>query len=501
VTRPAPADRPDLVVLGAGATGLGAARAARAAGARVALVEAGRPGGDCTHYGCVPSKALLETARRVAAARSGERYGFAATVDVDFRAVMERVADVVREIEQDESPELLAREGIDLVRGWGRFTGLRTLEVHAPSERDGHAAPPDGGRPLRTLTCDRFVVATGSVALVPPVDGLDEVPYLDNRTLFDLREQPQHLVVLGGGPIGVEMAQAFRRLGSEVTVVEAGPDLLGKDEPEARRVLARVLVREGVSLRTGSRAERVSGTQGDVTVHLGDGSSVRGSHLLVAVGRRASTSGFGLEATGARTDDRGRVVVDRRLRAARTVWAAGDCASPLQFTHVGDAQGRLAAGNALAGARVWRRGSWDDRVVPWVTYTEPEVAHVGLTEAEAHARHGGRARVSVVQDADADRARTAGETDGFVQLVAVPGRVGGMVLGRLVGMTAVGPMAGELVAEGALAMRAGTLVGRIAQTVHAYPTYSLSTRLAAARFFGAFGGEPARPARPGPGSS
>ena len=392
----AAADSPDLVVLGAGSTGLGAARAARAAGARVVLVEAGRPGGDCTHYGCVPSKALLESARRVAAARSGDRYGFSATVEVDFPAVMERVAAVVREVEQDESPELLASEGIELVRGWGRFTGPRTLEVLRPAEEDGHAAPPDGSPVLRTLTCDRFVVATGSVAAVPPIDGLDAVPHLDNRTVFDLRAQPEHLLVLGGGPIGVELAQAFRRLGSAVTVVQSDPDLVPRDEPEARAALARVLGREGVDVRTGARATAVRGREGDVALELADGSTVAGSHLLVAVGRRPSTSGFGLEATSARLDERGRVAVDRSLRAARTVWAAGDCASPLLFTHVGDAQGRLAAGNALAGARFWRRGRWDDRVVPWVTYTEPEVAHVGLSEAEAFARYGDRARVSVM---------------------------------------------------------------------------------------------------------
>jgi pyruvate/2-oxoglutarate dehydrogenase complex dihydrolipoamide dehydrogenase (E3) component len=469
---------PHLVVLGAGATGLGAARGARSGGARVVLVEAARPGGDCTHYGCVPSKALLETARRVHAARSGPRYGFSAQVAVDFPAVMERVADVVREIEQDESPARLADEGIELVQGWARFTGPRTLEV-------------SGDAGSRTLTCDRFVVATGSTATVPDVDGIADVPYLDNRTVFDLREQPEHLVVLGGGPIGVELAQAFRRLGSRVTVLQRASTLLPRDDPQARDVLARVLAREGVDVRTGAG---VVGVSPGPVVHLADGSSVAGSHLLVAVGRTPSTSGFGLETTGARTDERGRVVTDAHLRAAPTVWAAGDCTSPLLFTHVGDEQGRLAARNALAG-RLQRAGTWDDAVIPWVTFTEPEVAHVGLTEAEALERHGDGVRVSVVEDRDADRARTAGETDGFVKLVAAPGKVGGLGLGHLVGMTVVGPMAGEQITEGALSMRAGTLVGRIAQTVHAYPTWSLSTRIAAARFFNAFGGEPARPAR------
>lgn len=464
----------DLVVLGAGATGLAAARSAREAGRRVALVEAARPGGDCTHYGCVPSKALLETARRVQAARSGAAYGFRADVEVDFPAVMERVAGVIRDIEQDESPELLARQGIDLLAGWGVVTGPTSLTV-------------DG----RTVTFDRLVVASGSRALLPPIEGLADVPYLDNKNVFDLRELPQHLLVLGGGPIGVELAQAFRRLGAQVTVVEAAPTILGREEPEAQVALTAVLQREGVQLRTGAAVERVGA--GPV-LHLSDGSTVAGSHLLVAVGRRPATDGIGLETVGVRLD-RGLVATNAKLQAAPTVWAAGDCATRLQFTHVGDEQGRLAAANAFAGRLPWSGRAWDDRVVPWVTFTEPEIAHVGLTEQQAFERYGERAQVSYVSDVHGDRARTAGETDGFVKLVAVPARVGGMVLGRLVGMTVVGPMAGEQIAEGALSMRAGTLVGRLAQTIHAYPTWSLSTRIAAARFFGPHGGTAARPAR------
>ena len=463
----------DLVVLGGGATGLGAARTARKAGRRVAIVEADRPGGDCTHYGCVPSKALLETARRVQAARSGPSYGFTATVDVDFPAVMDRVHRVIAEIEQDESPELLARQGIDLVKGWGVVTGPTSLDV-------------DG----RRITFERLVVASGSRALVPPIDGLDTVPYLDNKNVFALRELPGHLLVLGGGPIGVELAQAFRRLGAQVTLVEGLPTILGREEPEAQRALTAVLTREGVAIRTGATVVRVD--PGPV-LQLSDGTSVAGTHLLVAVGRRAATDGIGLETAGVRLE-RGLVVTDDKLQAAPTVWAAGDCASRLQFTHVGDEQGRLAAKNAFAGSLPWQGKSWDDSVVPWVTFTEPEIAHVGLTEAQAVERYGDMARVSTVFDTSGDRARTAGETDGFVKLIAVPGRVGGMVLGKLVGMTVVGPMAGEQIAEGALSMRAGTLVGRLAQTIHAYPTWSLSTRIAAARFFGAHGGTPAREA-------
>jgi pyruvate/2-oxoglutarate dehydrogenase complex dihydrolipoamide dehydrogenase (E3) component len=464
----------DLVVLGAGATGLGAARTARKAGRRVALVEAARPGVDCTHFGCVPGKALLETARRVQAARSGPSYGFTAQVAVDFPSVMDRVHRVIAEIEQDESPELLARQGIDLLQGWGLVTGPTSIEVEG-----------------RRVSFERLVVASGSRALVPPIDGLDAVPYLDNKTVFALRELPEHLLVLGGGPIGVELAQAYRRLGARVTVVEAMDTVLAREEPAARKAVADVLVREGVAIRTGASVVRVD--PGPV-LRLSDGTSVEGSHLLVAVGRRAATDGIGLESAGVRLD-RGLVVTDRKLKAAPTVWAAGDCTSRLQFTHVGDEQGRLAAKNAFA-RRPFGGKEWDDTVVPWVTFTEPEVAHVGLTEQQATQRYGSRARVSTVYDTAGDRARTAGETDGLVKLIAVPGKVGGMVLGKLVGMTVVGPMAGEQIAEGALAMRTGTLVGRLAQTIHAYPTWSLSTRVAAARFFGAHGGTAAREAQP-----
>lgn len=465
----------DLVVIGAGATGLSAARSARRDGRRVALVEAARPGGDCTHFGCVPSKALLETARRVQAARNGKAYGFSATVDVDFPRVMDRVHAVIADIERDESPALLESEGIDLLADWGVVTGPTSLDV--------------GGR---RVSFDKLVVASGSRAFVPPVDGLDAVPYLDNKNVFALRELPAHLIVLGGGPIGIELAQAFRRLGAQVTVVEGAPTLLGREEPEAQQAVTAALEREGVVVKVGTKAVRVE--PGPV-VHLDDGTAVSGSHLLVAVGRTPATDGLGLETAGVRLD-RGRVVTDEHLRAADTVWAAGDCTSRLQFTHVGDEQGRMAARNAFAGPLPWKRGSWDERVVPWVTFTEPEVGHVGLTESQAYEQHGAKAVVSIAWDRDGDRGRTAGETDGFVKLIAVPGPVGGLVTGKLVGMTAVGPMAGELIAEGALSMRSGSVVGRMAQTIHAYPTWSLTTRYAAAQFFDR-GRSPARPARGG----
>ena len=325
---------------------------------------------------------------------------------------------------------------------------------------------------------------------MPPIEGLRETPYLDNRSVFALRELPDHLLVLGGGPIGVELSQAFRRLGARVTVVEGAPRLLGREEPEASEVVTAVLEREGVVVRTGVKVVRVSAGP---TLHLDDGSTLTGSHLLVAVGRTPSTKGFGLETTGARLTDDGHVQADRTLRAAPTVWTAGDCTTRLKFTHVGYEQGRLAARNAFKPHLFGER--FKDRVIPWVTFTEPEVAHVGLTEQQAVERYGDRVRVSVVRDTTGDRARTVGETDGFTKLIALNSRVTGALTSRLIGMTVVGPMAGEQIGTGALAMQARVLVARMGTTVAAYPTYDLSVRLAAARFFGTYGGDKARRGR------
>ena len=368
VTPRARVDRPyDLLVLGAGATGLGAARTARTAGRRVALVEAARPGGDCTHYGCVPSKTLLDVAHRVARARDGRRFGVGELGPVDFGAVMAHVRAVVAEVEQDESPDLLASEGIDLLHGWATFTEVRP---------DGLLALEVGGTPV---TAHRVVLATGANAALPPVPGLAEAEPLTNRTVFDLVVQPEHLLVMGGGPIGIELAQAFRALGSRVTVVEGAERVLGKEEPEVSALMGAVLRRQGVDVRTGTTVTAVATTGPGTVLTLSDGSSVTGSHLLVAVGRRPATGGMGLELIGVELDRGGRVVTDAYLRTTATgVLAAGDCTSPLQLTHVGDAQGRLAASNAFARSVrlpsvIGGQSPWDDRVVPWVTFTDPEV--------------------------------------------------------------------------------------------------------------------------------
>ena len=474
----------DLVVIGAGAAGLAAARAARSARRSVTLVDVARPGGDCTHYGCVPSKTLLDVAHRVAGARAALQWGLPPVADVDFGKVMSHVRAVVADVERDESAQQLAGEGIDLVRGWARFTGPHSVDV-------------DG----RRMEASRFVLATGAHAAVPPVPGIGDVAYLTNRTLFELVERPAHLLVLGGGAIGVELAQAFAQLGSQVTLLEAAPRLLVKEEPEVSSIIAAVLERDGVEVRTGAAVEQVSAGP---ALQLAGGGTVSGSHLLVAVGRSPAAAGMGLDRAGVVTGSRGEIVTDRYLRtSARHIFAAGDCTSLLQFTHVADEQGRLAAGNAFASQRAvpglpGGLKAFNTRVVPWVTFTDPEVGRVGMSEQQAFAAYGRRARVAVVSLAEMDRPRTAGHTDGYLKLITGPRRLApSHLLDEVIGLTAVGPAGGELAAYGALAMQTRMLAARLAQTTAPYPTYSIGLRLAAARLFGEFGGSSWRPAAPG----
>ncbi len=471
-----------LIVIGAGAAGLAAARSARKAGRRLALIEKARPGGDCTHYGCVPSKTLLDVAHRVAGAREAQQWGLESVGDVDFGKVMSHVREVIGQIEQDESTAQLASEGIELVDGWARFTSGRTIEV-------------DG----RQLSAERFILATGAHAAIPPIPGLDEVEYLDNKTLFDLTDRPEHLLVMGGGAIGVELAQAFSHLGSRVTVIEAAPRILTKEEPEVSRVMTTVLERSGVRVLAGAGVERVSSGP---TLHLSDGQSIPGSHLLVAVGRKPATSGMELDKAGVEIGKQGQIVTDAYLRtSAAHIFAAGDCTTKLQFTHVGDEQGRLAATNAFASSRLLPGlpggpAKFDDRAIPWVTFTDPEIGRVGMTEQEAFDTYGTRARVAVVTLDEMDRPRTAGHHDGYIKLIAGPRKLANSkVLDRVVGFTAMTPSGGELAAQMALAMRTNMLAARLAQTIAPYPTYALGLRLAAARLFADFGGATWRPAR------
>ena len=436
----------DVIVVGGGAVGMGAVRAAKRRGARPLLVQAGPIGGECTFAGCVPSKALI------AAASTGE----------GFASAMTHVRAAIDAIAATKNDSVFAGEGIEVLHGWATFRSRREIDV-------------DG----RLLRSPRFIVATGTHPAVPPIDGLDGVDYLTNDNVFALDACPETLVVLGGGAIGCELAQAFSRLGSTVTVVEGLERLLPREEPESSAAVAAVFGAEGIGVQVGRKVVRVQAVdaKGAVSVHLDDGSSISADRLLVAVGRRAATDGLGLDAAGVATE-RGFVVTDDHLATtASGIWAVGEVAGKLQFTHAADEMGRIAAGNALSR----RRRRFNTTGIPWVTFTTPEVARVGMTEAEA-APLGGR--VAFMPMSGVDRAVVTGETAGFVKLIAGPRKVlrtaGG---GRLLGATVVCPRAGELIHEPTLAIRTRMFAGRLAQTVHAYPTWSVAIQQAAAQFF------------------
>jgi len=458
-----PADY-DLVVIG-GATGLGAARAGAAAGARTLLISEGKIGGECTFTGCVPSKTLIEAAARGAA----------------FPAAMTAVRDTVAAIAATETAEVLKREGVDVLRGRVAFLSPREVSV-------------DG----RVLRARRFIVATGSRPAVPLVPGLAESGYLTNETIWGVGELPGRLAVLGGGAVGCELAQAFARLGSQVTVIEAAPRLLPAADPAASQVVEHVFRAAGICVRTAVAATRVTHSESGVIVDLASGDQTAADRLLVAAGRQPAADHLGLENAGIRLDERGNVVTDRHLATtAAGTYAAGDVTGRMPFTHAAHAMGRLAARNALR--RRWSPPrAFATSAIPWVVFTDPEVAQVGLTEAQAATAQKG-ARVAYLPASEADRAVTAGRTDGFVKIIAGPRRVlGAAGGGRVLGATIVAARAGEMIHEPALAMRAGMFTGRLAQTVHAYPTWSLAVQQAAAQFFGQFGGRSARPAEPGP---
>lgn len=448
----------DLIVIGGGAGGLSAARAAARRGARPLLIEADRLGGDCTFTGCVPSKTLIEAAGR------GETFH-------DAIAAVHRAVD---KIAGTETADVLARQGVEVLHGRASLRGAGAIEV-------------DG----RMLRARRVVLATGTAPAVPAIPGLDAIGYLTNETVFDLTAMPASMAVVGGGAIGCEMAQAFARLGCTVTLIEGLDRLLAKEEPEASAAVEQVFRATDIDVRTGTQVVRVEpGSRGGAArLHLDDASTIDADRVLVAVGRAPATDDLGLAAAGIDTDDRGFVRTDDYLRTtARGMWAIGDITGRLQFTHVADEMGRVAVGNAFSPARKQR---FRAESIPWVTFTSPEVAHVGVTEAEAPAG----SRVAYLPMDDVDRAITAGRTDGFVKLIAAPRPllrgVGG---GRIVGATIVAERGGELIHEPALAMRTRMFTGRLVQTVHAYPTWSTAVRQAAAQFFLETQGRRARPA-------
>ncbi len=433
----------DLLVLGGGTAGIVAAKTAARFGARVLLVERDRTGGDCLWTGCVPSKALLAAAGVAANARNGHRFGIdVADVCVDFAKVMDHVRRTIQQIAPVDSIEALEKALVTVRTGTARFTGPHTAEV-------------DG----RSLEFRQALVATGAAPAVPPIPGLGDVDHLTSDTVWGLSELPADLVVLGGGSIGCELGQAFARLGSKVSVVEGAPRILPREDPLAATELAQALVDDGISLHTGSGVARVEPTlPGSGVLHLENGQQVPFSRLLVAVGRAPRTHGIGLAAAAVEVDGRGFVVVNDSLRTTNPrIWAAGDLTGHPQFTHTAGVHASLAASNAILGVR----RKVDLTAVPRVTFTDPEIAAVGVETGQATPG----LRTIDWSHSHVDRAVAEGADGGFARLV-IDKR------GHVLGATVVGPRAGETLGELTLAIAQGLTTRDIAGATHAYPTYN-----------------------------
>jgi len=450
----------DVCVIGAGSGGLSVAAGASQLGAKTVLFEHRRMGGDCLNFGCIPSKALLAAAKRVRSARENAAFGLTGPPPgVDFAAVMAHVHGVIAAIEPNDSQARFEGLGVHVVRAFARFVGPDTVEAEGVRVR-----------------ARRIVIATGSSPATPPIPGLDAVPFFTNETIFENRALPRHLIIIGGGPIGIEMAQAHRLLGAEVTVLEALPRIMPKDDPELVALLADRLRADGVTVRTGARIGRVEFDAAGVAVVLAaDGGEERlpGSHLLVAAGRRPNLGGLDVEKAGIAVNERGGLVVDRRLRTTnRRVYAMGDAAGGPQFTHVAGYHAAIVIRNALfrLPAKV------DYRALPWVTYTEPELAHVGFTEAEARERHAADLNILRWPFHENDRAQAERSTRGVIKVVTRRN-------GRILGASILGTEAGELIHPWVLAIAQGLKVGALATMIAPYPTLGEVGKRAAGSFF------------------
>ncbi len=438
----------DIVVIGAGAGGLVVAAGGASLGAKVALVEKHKMGGDCLNYGCVPSKTLLKSAKIAHQMRNAERWHIPSHApQPDLAHVMERVAEVIAGIAPNDSVERFEGLGVDVILGDGRFTGPDRFEVNG-----------------RTLTARTFVIATGSRPGVPPIPGLDKVPYLTNETLFGLREPVPSLIVIGGGPIGCEMAQAFRRLGSEVTLVDMAPSILPREDADLARVVREQMEHDGVRFRFGVKIAGVDGVANDVKMRLqtADGAEaiVEGTHLLVAAGRRVNVEGLGLEAAQVQLD-KGRIVCDATLRTTNPrIYVCGDVAGGAQFTHIAGHHAGVVLRHAIF--RLW----WAKPSVhiPWCTYTDPELARIGLSEDEAK-KSGVAHKVYRFGFEEVDRARAEAETEGFAKVITDP-------KGKILGAAIVGPHAGDVISEYVLAVNKGMKLNELAGITHIYPTFA-----------------------------
>lgn len=452
----------DIAVIGGGSAGLSVAAAAAQFGERVVLFEKHDMGGDCLNTGCIPSKALLAAAKQAHAHRSSARFGVAGhEPEIDFAKVMAHVENVIATIAPLDSAERFEGLGVTVVRAHAAFAGRQKLEA--------------GGKPY---TARRIVIATGSRAGVPPIPGIKDVPFFTNETIFKNRTLPEHLLIIGGGPIGLEMAQAHRRLGAKVTVLEAFQPL-AKDDPELTTFVLDALQAEGIAIRGGVVIESITKSGKAVAIALKGGETIIGSHLLVAAGRVPNIENLNLEAAGIVSTKRG-ITVDSSLRTSnRNVYAAGDVAGGLQFTHVAGYHAGLVIRNALFRLPVKNRTD----IIPWVTYTDPELAHVGLTEAEARIIHVDAVRALKWSFHENDRALAEGKGKGLVKIVT--GK-----RGIILGASIVGPNAGDLIATWTLAVTQHMKISALANVVLPYPTLGEAGKRAAVSYYAGLAQKP-----------
>ncbi len=449
---------PDLCVIGAGSGGLSVAAGAVQMGASVVLVEKGVMGGDCLNTGCVPSKALLAAGHAAHGFSTTEPFGIKGQQpQVDFQAVHDHVQDVIAGIAPNDSVERFEGLGVTVLQGTATFTSKRALEVNG-----------------QTIRARRFVVATGSSAFVPPIDGLNDTPFLTNETIFNLTMAPSHLVVIGGGPIGCELAQAHRQLGCRVTILEAF-SMLPNDDPDLVEVVRSTLTEQGIDVVEGAKVVRTAQADSGVAVTYereGKQVTVDGSHLLVAVGRKATVDGLGLDQAGIKYLPKG-IKVNAGLRTSnRRVYAIGDCAGGLQFTHVAG----YHAGIVIRSALFRLPAKADHSTVPWVTYTDPELAQAGLTEAQAREKYGAGIRVVTWPFEENDRARAERTTHGLIKAVIAKN-------GRILGCGIAGPTAGELIQVWVLALSQKLKIGVIAGLIAPYPTLGEVSKRAAGAYY------------------
>ena len=448
----------NLIVIGAGSAGLVAAYIGAAVNASVTLIERDKMGGDCLNTGCVPSKALIKSARVAALIRRAGEFGLkTAAPEVDFRAVMERVRSVIGQIEPHDSVARYESLGVECIRGEARLTSPWTVAVNG-----------------KTLSARSLIIATGARPFIPPIKGLAEIEPLSSDNLWQLRELPQRLLALGGGPIGCELAQAFQRLGSRVTQVEMQARILTREDEDIAALIRRRFVDEGVDIRAGHRAREIIKKEGRkilICEHAGQTVEIEFDQILCALGRMANSGGFGLQETGVELNPDRTIRVNERLQSSiPNIYACGDVAGPYQFTHTAAHQAWYAAVNALFGR--FKRFKVDYSVIPWATFTDPEVARVGLNEQDAR-QQGIRYEVTKYGLDELDRAITEGEDYGLVKVLTAPGR------DKILGATIVGDHAGELITEYISAMKHGFGLNKILGTIHVYPTLSEANKFAA----------------------